>query len=200
MEGSDTPQDNVKRKLVVGLGNPGHEYVHTRHNIGWRVLDAMELDFHFEKKFQANIAKTHDCFYIQPTTFMNCSGEAVRAIVDYYHLDPRDLIVVYDDKDIPFGSIRLRSGGSSAGHNGVQSIIQHLGTDAFARVRVGVQQEKQRNEHVDTAHFVLSDFTPEEENLVPQLLESAIGSVVFILDNGITPQDHKDLSIFAPVE
>lgn len=190
MSESQTPS----LKMVVGLGNPGHEYIHTRHNIGWRILDAMNLDFRFDKALQANIAKTRDCVYVQPTTFMNCSGEAVSAVARYFRIDPSNIIVVYDDKDIPFGTIRLRSTGSSAGHNGVQSVIQHLKTADFARVRIGVQNEDD-NKPRDTADFVLSNFTAKEEQRIPHIMESAIGSIVYILDNALSVKDHKDLTV-----
>jgi PTH1 family peptidyl-tRNA hydrolase len=186
--------DKKKFRMVVGLGNPGPEYQHTRHNIGFHVLDSMHLDFQFEKKFKADIAKSYDCIYVKPQTFMNLSGEAVRAIADYYKIAAADSIVVYDDKDISFGTIRLRSGGSSAGHNGVQSIIDHLGTAEFPRVRIGIQQQEQRS-HDAAAGFVLSNFAESEIVVLEEIAESAIGAIVYILDNGMSKQQHTDLHV-----
>ncbi len=186
--------DKKKFRMVVGLGNPGPEYQHTRHNIGFHVLDSMNLDFQFEKKFKADIAKSFDCLYVKPQTFMNVSGEAVRAVADYYKISPEDIIVVYDDKDITFGTIRLRSGGSSAGHNGVQSIIDHLGTSEFPRVRIGIQQREQRS-HDAAANFVLSNFTESESVVLEEIAESAVGAIVYILDNGMTKEQHTDLQV-----
>lgn len=186
--------EQKKFRMVVGLGNPGKEYQHTRHNIGFHVLDSMHLDFRFEKKFKADIAVTFDCIYVKPQTFMNHSGEAVRAIADYYKIAASDTIVVYDDKDITFGTIRLRSSGSSAGHNGVQSVIDHLGTSDFPRVRIGIQQTEQRT-HDAASDFVLSNFAESEAVVLEEIAESAIGAIVYILDNGMSKEQHTDLEV-----
>src|SRR3989339_928868 len=168
-------------KLLVGLGNPGKEYEKTRHNMGGRVLDALKLDFHLEKKFQAEIyvktgrdlSPTDKPFILcKPQTFMNNSGMAVRAVADYYKISPSDIIVIHDDKDLPLGTIRLRKKGSSGGHNGVQSIIDHLGTSSFTRLKIGVANEL--TEKNDTTQFVLDKFSKAEEKLLPKIILGAI--------------------------
>lgn len=109
-------------QLVIGLGNPGKEYVQTRHNVGFMVVDsivaAAGVSWKFEKKWNAELARVHGVVYCKPQTFMNDSGVAVRAVMDFYKVPAGDVIAVYDDKDLPFGIVRLRSNGSSAGHNG----------------------------------------------------------------------------------
>lgn len=154
-------------KLVIGLGNPGRKYRKTRHNIAWRVLDAMDLDFSMEKKFKAEIVKNDLVIFCKPQTFMNNSGQAVRAVADYYKIDTSDIIVIHDDKDLQFEDVRIEKNRSSAGHNGVQSIINHLGTQNFTRMRIGVM-----NDHPlpDTASFVLQKFSREEEKKLKQTM------------------------------
>lgn len=178
-------------KLVVGLGNPGAEYERTRHNIGWRVLETFNVDFSLEKKFKAVVAKEGDLIYCLPQTFMNNSGQAVRAVVDYYEIDLADIVVIYDDKDLPFGTIRLRSTGSSAGHNGVQSIIDHLGTTDFTRVRIGIAAHYPIK---DTSDFVLRKFSSAEEEQMPELLAAATDAVETAIA-GIDKTSHQDFSI-----
>lgn len=178
-------------KLVVGLGNPGEKYDHTRHNVGFRVLDALDVDFSFEKKFNAEVARDGDVLFVKPQTFMNNSGEAVRALADYYKIDAADVTVVYDDKDMPFGTVRLRSSGSAGGHNGVRSLIQHLGTTAFARVRIGVAADSPIE---DTADFVLARFTAEEESALPKVVDTSIVSIRHVLADGIDDTTHRDLN------
>ena len=181
-------------KMVVGLGNPGPEYTRTRHNIGFLTLDELATDFRFEKKFKAEISTGPGYIYLKPMTFMNLSGEAVRACADYYKISPEHIIVVYDDKDISFGTIRLRSGGSSAGHNGVQSIINHLGTPDFPRIRIDIQQPDQRM-HGTAADFVLSRFSKEEELVLNDITAEAAGAIAYVIDNGMTPTQHNDLHV-----
>lgn len=174
-------------KLVVGLGNPGKEYEKTRHNVGWRVLDLMKLDFSFEKKFNAEVAKVGDVLFCKPQTFMNLSGESVRAIADYYKITPTDILLVYDDKDLPFRTIRLRSTGSAGGHNGVSSVIQHLGTQNIGRVRIGIASE---TPIIETADFVLARFTKEEETALPDILKSAVAEIQkYINEDKLIHQD-----------
>ncbi len=185
-------------KIVVGLGNPGKEYARTRHNVGWMVLDAVRgddrarLDFHFEKKWNADVAKTGDVVYCKPQTFMNRSGAAVRALMDFYKVELANVIVVYDDKDLPFGVVRLRSSGSSGGHNGVQSIIDLLGYTDFPRVRVGIASEEM---HGDAADYVLARFSKEQENMLPDVVTAAAHAVQKILAEGITKQSHADIQV-----
>ena len=136
-------------KLVVGLGNPGREYEHTRHNVGFQVAEELARRFGVtlrnHSKWKARAAKIADVgdgiLLAEPTTFMNLSGWAVREIVDFHKLAPSDVLVVLDDADLPLGRLRLRSSGSAGGHNGLKSIIQELGTVEFPRLRVGVGRQ-----------------------------------------------------------
>lgn len=178
-------------KLLVGLGNPGKEYERTRHNVGFRVLDALGVDFSFEKKFNAEVARDDDVLYCKPMTFMNNSGQAVRAIVDYFNIDPGDVVVVYDDKDLPFGTVRLRSVGSAGGHNGMRSIIGNLGTNSFARVRIGVAPE---HPIADTAKYVLGRFSADEEEHLADVLHVCQTAIADIVTNGIDNTTHRDIN------
>ena len=135
-------------KLIVGLGNPGKEYEMTRHNSGFCVLDAIAEECRVDvtqKKFKALIANTRisgeAVVLMKPQTFMNLSGEAVRAAMDFYKLSAQDLLVIYDDLDLPVGKIRLRAQGSAGGQNGMKNIIRHIGTQEFDRIRVGIGKD-----------------------------------------------------------
>jgi len=165
-----------KSLVIVGLGNPGKEYDSTRHNIGFEALDnlATKLDFPdwIEKKdlkcrITSQVIADTRITLVKPTTFMNLSGDAVQAIAHFYKLSLDKFVVVHDELDIPFGQIRLRVGGSAAGHNGLKSIINALGEE-FGRVRIGVRNEIA--EHADSANFVLGKFTSEERELIPNMI------------------------------
>lgn len=149
-------------KLIVGLGNPGKKYENTRHNTGFLTMDklAERLNVKINRKaFVSSIGKANDVIIMKPETFMNNSGLAVRKAINYYHLDPsKDLIVVYDDLDLPVGKIRLREKGSAGGHNGIKSIISNLGTQEFCRIRVGIG-----GQFSDTIDYVLGSFKGEEK-------------------------------------
>ena len=133
-------------KLIVGLRNPGAAYEHTRHNAGGWFLDALAkaytLTFKFDKKWSGELATfTHDgvaCMALLPLTFMNHSGQAVRAVSQFYRIEPHEILVAHDELDLPAGSIKLKSGGGHGGHNGLRDIISHLGTTAFQRLRIGI--------------------------------------------------------------
>jgi PTH1 family peptidyl-tRNA hydrolase len=165
-----------KKLLFVGLGNPGSEYDGTRHNIGFACLDAFAKANNFpawqnKKDLKAHhaamqLGDTH-IILIKPQTFMNLSGEAVQAVMNFYKLSLDQVTVVYDELDIDFGQIRLRSGGSAAGHNGVKSLIQHIGED-FGRIRVGIGPKLP--EQIDSAKFVLQRFSEEQRSHIPELL------------------------------
>jgi PTH1 family peptidyl-tRNA hydrolase len=165
-----------KNVIIVGLGNPGKEYDGTRHNIGFAALDnlADKLDFPkwVEKKDQKSlitqqtIADTR-VILVKPTTFMNNSGEAVQAVANFYKIAPQDILAVHDELAISFGQIRTRMGGSDAGHNGVKSLIQHLGKD-FGRVRVGIHNDIAQK--ADSKDFVLGKFSKEEQGNMAALL------------------------------
>lgn len=132
-------------KVIVGLGNPGSEYAKTKHNVGFMFIDAMAEKLgvsEWRDKFEAKIAETRigseKVLLVKPMTYMNESGQAVGSIMSFYKLLPEDLIVVHDDMDIPAGTIRIRKKGSAGGHNGIKSILAHVGDEHFARVRIGI--------------------------------------------------------------
>ncbi|MBP3039320.1 aminoacyl-tRNA hydrolase [Bacillaceae bacterium Marseille-Q3522] len=160
-------------KLIVGLGNPGKQYENTRHNIGFTVIDALS------KRFQINLDHSkwkglfgigyvdgERVFLLKPLTYMNLSGESICPLMDYYKISLDDIIVLYDDLDLPHGKIRLRQKGSAGGHNGVKSIIAHLGSQNFNRIRIGIG----RPVNGTVIDYVLGRFTKDEQ----KLLESAV--------------------------
>jgi len=149
--------------LIVGLGNPSKKFEKTRHNAGFQAVDFLvgEKDkFNRSKKLNAEILKQGENIFAKPQTFMNRSGQAVRSLVDYYKIKPENVIVIYDELDLPFGEIRIRESGSSAGHNGIKSIIEHLGTDEFYRIRIGIANEKK--DKIPADKFVLKKFSRGE--------------------------------------
>lgn len=162
------------RYLIIGLGNPGKDYSDTRHNIGFMVLDsfAKENNCSFKKsKFYAQVTEIQiarkSVILAKPTTYMNNSGQAVSAIVNYYKITDENILVVYDDADLPLGKMRLREKGGSGGHKGMASIIGHLSTREFPRLRLGINSEYGRNQ---MANFVLSSFAKEEQPAVANMV------------------------------
>ena len=165
-----------KTLLVVGLGNVGREYDGTRHNVGFAGVDRFARDHDFTPWAEK---KDHKCYFatatlgdakviaIKPTTFMNLSGQAVRAVASFYKILPENIVAIYDELDIPFGQIRTRIGGGSAGHNGVKSLINTLGED-FGRVRIGTGPKTP--EQMDTADFVLARFGKDQEEQMTNLV------------------------------
>ncbi len=165
--------------LIIGLGNPGAEYQNTRHNFGWLVLDALSSEWHFNKKFKAEIAElnigTKKILLAKPQTFMNESGESVRLLTSYYHLTPNNLkpnhlIVVHDDLDLPLGEYKISTNSGAAGHHGVESIIEKLGTKEFTRLRLGIGP---RPPEIPGDKFVLQKFSKKEEATVKQVIKEA---------------------------
>jgi len=174
-------------KWFVGLGNPGREYKDTRHNAGFMVLDrfAEERNFTFkESKCKGWIAEGQvqgqKVYLLKPATFMNLSGEAVRAFLQFYKARLEDMVVVYDDLDTEVGRMRLRYQGSAGGHNGIKSIIQHAGTQEFNRIRVGISRPQPGRSIVD---YVLSEFSKEERKLLPGVLGQATEAMLYSLDH-----------------
>ncbi|HWZ65793.1 MAG TPA: aminoacyl-tRNA hydrolase [Patescibacteria group bacterium] len=164
-------------KLIVGLGNPGEQYKKTRHNIGFDSIDyiAQHLSadsWQAKDKLKSIIATAwhgeQKIIFAKPTTFYNLSGESIRAIMDFYKLSIQDLLVIHDELDLPFGTIRTRIGGSDAHNNGIKNVIMHIGED-FARVRIGTSNE--RLGQIDAADFVLGKLTPGEQKQLPQIFE-----------------------------
>lgn len=165
--------------VIAGLGNPGKEYDGTRHNIGFAVVEALASKQDFEPwitkkdlkcQFTSHTLGSTRVILIKPTTYMNLSGEAVRAVSDFYKVAPQSVVIVHDELDIPFGQIRTRMGGGSAGHNGLKSVIQHMGADP-GRVRIGVGPKTP--EQMDSADFVLAPFSADQQIHMPNLLQEA---------------------------
>ena len=162
-------------KLVVGLGNPGSKYEHTRHNVGFDVISKLQdkLGISNEReKFQGLISETtvdgEKVLVLKPQTFMNLSGNSIIEVINFYELDPKkDLIVIYDDMDLPVGKLRIKERGSSGGHNGIKSIISHIG-DEFLRIKCGIG--KSQSDKID---FVLGQFAKADQEEVDKMMESA---------------------------
>lgn len=175
--------------LIVGLGNPGSKYAHTKHNMGFDVLDEL-IERHDIRQagtvrkgmYGKGIISGRKVMLMKPMTYMNLSGEAVRAYVDYYNIDPAaELIVICDDTDLPAGMIRIKEKGSAGSHNGMKNIIQHLGTTEFKRIRAGIGK---RPEEWDLADYVLAPFTGEDRKLADEAIKKAADAVELILSEG----------------
>jgi len=158
--------------LIVGLGNPGKEYEDTRHNIGFKVVDNIAKEYNIEinrQKFKGTYGEGfidgEKVMILKPTTYMNLSGESVREVMDFYNLDNKDILVIYDDISLEVGTLRIREKGSAGGHNGIKSIIAHLGNDAFSRIKVGVGQPD-----VNLIKYVLGKFTKGELTVLSEVI------------------------------
>ncbi len=167
-------------KIVVGLGNPGREYSATRHNLGFMVVDELARRLAAGERwnrFRSDLVEAFDggekVVLLKPRTYMNLSGSAVREAVNWYKTPLDDLLVVVDDIDLPFGSLRLRAKGGSGGHNGLKSIIAELGNDAFSRMRIGIGRGPG-----PATRQVLSRFTSDEERVLPAVLQAAVDCVL----------------------
>lgn len=178
-------------KIIIGLGNIGEKYCFTRHNIGFTVLDkwALEDGFSFkeDKKLKCFLVKYNDIIFVKPTTYMNLSGEALRAVMDYYKIDVKDVLVVYDDISLDLGKIRFRANGSDGGHNGIKSIIQHVGTKNFDRLKVGIGPQP----NIPSENYVLGNFSKEQQVILKEILKTSIEAVKFYLENGIQKTQNK---------
>jgi PTH1 family peptidyl-tRNA hydrolase len=163
-------------KVVVGLGNPGRQYAGTRHNVGYAVIDALAGGAAFRSQFQAQVAEVHDgglrLLLVKPETFMNLSGQAVRQVVDFYKVPLDDLLVVCDDFALPLGKLRVRAQGTHGGHNGLRNVQDHLGTTAYARLRIGVGGPKE-----DAVDHVLGRFRPGERPAIDEAILKAVQAV-----------------------
>jgi peptidyl-tRNA hydrolase, PTH1 family len=166
-------------KIVVGLGNPGPQYEHTRHNVGVWFLHALAEKYHanlqIEPKFKGLFDTVeivdHKCFLLFPTTFMNLSGQAVRAATNFYKITPEEILVVHDELDFPPGAVRLKKGGGDNGHNGVENIITQLGSADFYRLRIGIGKPVHRDVMKD---FVLSKPLKSEKELIISAIDHAV--------------------------
>ena len=163
-------------KIIVGFGNPGSKYNFTRHNLGFLALDfytkTHKLDWQNKPKFNAAVAKDdkRDILFVKAQTFYNEVGQSIRAILDFYKLQSQDILVICDDFNLDFGKVRFREQGSAGGNNGLKSLIAHLGTENFPRLRIGTANDTLRSK-IGDFDFVLSKFTSEEYEKLPQILK-----------------------------
>lgn len=176
-------------KVIIGLGNPGKDYKKTRHNVGFMTIEklAKELKIDVAKsKFNAVYGETNykgeKVIIMKPMTYMNSSGVAVRDLVNFFKIDPEDIIVIYDDVDIEFGDIRVRKQGSAGSHNGMKSIIYQIRNDQFPRIRIGIGK---KHEQQDLANFVLNNFSKEEMEVIENSTELAAEAALDFVENGI---------------
>ena len=174
-------------KLIVGLGNPGKQYERTRHNIGFNVIDSLSDKFSipldsvkFKGIYGVGNVNGEKLFLLKPITYMNLSGESISAIMDYYQIEIEELVVIYDDLDLPVGKIRLRQKGSAGGHNGIKSTIAHLGTQDFNRIRVGIDRP---NNGMEVSDYVLSRFTNEEQEEMSRVVNACSEAIEYWLEN-----------------
>lgn len=211
MKRSGKIQSNYTMKIIIGLGNPGEHHAKQRHNFGFMVLNALFKDyatpkenFKEEKKFQAEIAeinwqpkkgKEERVILVKPLTFMNGSGSAVSAVAKFYKVDVSDIWVVHDEIDLPLGAMKIRLGGSSAGHKGIESIIEHLKSDKFWRFRLGIGEQKVHKDgklikHIDS--FVLGEFGESEKGKMREMIKKAVKA----LENSLEQDMEKTMNKF----
>lgn len=179
-------------KIIVGLGNKGTEYEGTRHNVGFMLVDEFIknkevsdgniIQFHTENKFESDIAEarigSEKIIFVKPKTYMNASGKAVSSILQFYKIDPEDLIVVMDDIDLPIGMVRIRKEGSSGGHKGMQNIIDSIKDDNFVRIRIGISNKSEKESNFETAEYVLGKFSKRELPVLNKTILAAIDNIL----------------------
>lgn len=176
--------------LIAGLGNPGREYDNTRHNIGFKTIDSLADKYGIEvsdKKHKGLVGKgiigANKVILVKPQTYMNASGECLREVCDYYKIDPEtEVIVIYDDITLDVGSIRVRPKGSAGGHNGMKSIIAHLGTEGFSRIRVGIGEKPSR---MDLADWVLGHFPESDKENLRVAMEKAEEALLLLMEDEV---------------
>lgn len=175
-------------KIIAGLGNPGRQYQKSKHNVGWMVLDkfSQKHALSIERiKFESLLAefdyKGERVLLVKPLTFMNASGRAVRKVMDFYKLEPKDLLVIVDDIDLPLGTLRLRKSGGSGTHNGMRDLLNHLQSEAFARMRLGIGDQRQGA----LADYVLSAFSKADKPVLEEMLDRAVDALEDFLEGGI---------------
>jgi peptidyl-tRNA hydrolase, PTH1 family len=172
-------------RLIVGLGNPGREYAETRHNVGFMIVERMAADaqaeFRREKSWRAELARAGEVLLCKPLTYMNLSGESVKSIGSFYKIPPSQMLVVLDDMALPLGKLRLRPGGSAGGHNGLQSIIDHLGTQTVARLRIGIGAASPG----EAVGHVLGRFAPAERDALAESLARAAEAIRCAQEKGL---------------
>ena len=185
------PSTLVIPQLIVGLGNPEPKYDKTRHNIGFDAVDALarrrQISWSENRRFQGWFGegtgfKGSKLRLLKPLTYMNRSGQAIRAVMDWYKFPPDSVLIIYDDMDLPVGRLRLRLSGSAGGHNGMKSAIAHLGTQNFPRLRIGIGKSSQDK---GTISHVLGKFSAQETELISQVLELVVETVELALQEGV---------------
>lgn len=176
-------------RIIIGLGNPTEKYQATRHNIGWDAITRISDDYKIplnQRKHKAlcgnGYIEGEKVILAQPLTYMNLSGESVRELVDFYKVDTEDIIIIYDDVSLDVGQLRIRKKGSAGGHNGIKSIISHLGTDEFPRIKVGVGEKPK---DWDLADYVLSRFKNDEEVAIREALKDVSDACRIIITDGM---------------
>ncbi len=181
----------ISSYLVVGLGNPGSRYEQSRHNVGFQAVDLLAVRYHARvdrKRFQGCYGRIRmgdrPVLLVKPQTYMNRSGQCVRAFSDYYRVRPAAILVIHDDLDLDFGRIKVVARGGAGGHNGVRSIISHLGTREFARVRFGIGRPGDDQEGMPVERFVLARFSAHEQEVVRQRLETVCEAVELFVTRG----------------
>ena len=172
-------------KLILCTGNIGDKYCFNRHNVGFMVADKMAIDegfdFKLENKLKCYLAKYQDFIIIKPTTYMNLSGEGLSLVMNYYKIKPEDVLIVYDDLAIDLGTLRFKGNGSDGGHNGIKSIIQHLGTNKFARLKIGIGPQPP----IPSEAFVLQNFSNEELETLKAVINKSGEAIKYYFANGI---------------
>ncbi len=162
--------------LIAGLGNPGEKYKNTRHNIGFLVIDEITKNTDTStinnSNFKSITKKSKDAILAKPQTFMNLSGESILSIADYYGIDNNEIIIIHDDLDLPFGSVKFKIGGGHGGHNGLRSIDSHIGQD-YIRIRIGIGKPTNK----EVANYVLSDFNKEELNKLEDIISHVVKAI-----------------------
>jgi peptidyl-tRNA hydrolase, PTH1 family len=178
-------------KIIAGLGNPGDSYRLTRHNMGYLVVDALADDCGIpiqKKKFEALLGDgriaEHRVLLVKPQTFMNLSGMSLRQLLDFYQKTTDDLLVIHDDLDLSFGTVRVKVGGGDGGHKGIRSLIEHLGDANFIRVRLGIGKPPFRE---DVEHYVLQSFPKADLEQLADVVRTACNAVLEIMGSGIRP-------------
>ena len=182
-------EQNTSQFIIVGLGNPGREFRETRHNIGFMLVNrlAERLGIEFSRMESKSLVTKGDyrgfrLILAKPMTYMNLSGQAVSSLVRFYKVTLENLLVIYDDVDLPLGTLRLRPGGGSGGHKGMQSIIQQLGTPDFPRFRLGIGRPPGKR---SAASYVLKDFSTDENEFLPVILDQGVDAVLTFVTDGI---------------
>ena len=181
----------IPPQLIVGLGNPGSKYENTRHNVGFLAIDRLakiwQINLTEAKKFQGffgeGMSPAGKIRLLKPTTYMNNSGQAIRAVVDWYKLSSESVLVVYDDMDLPVGRLRIRLSGSAGGQNGMKSAIAHLGTQQFPRLRIGIGSAKSNEK--DAVSHVLGSFAPSEKSAIDEVLNLTVSAIELSLKQGV---------------